>query len=105
MYEPVIPPNCAYHKGHALYLQGRVDEALPLILRCIDIAPNFPPAQITMAAAFAEMGDVDGARERVAAVKALTPRITRQLFNDRYPYRLAQHRERIMSALDAAGLD
>lgn len=103
-FEPVIPPNCAYHKGHALYLQGRVDEALPLIQRCIDIAPVFPPAQITMAAALAETGDIEAARHRVAAVKAIAPRITRQLFNDRYPYRLAEHRERIMSALDAAGL-
>ena len=103
-FEPVIPPNCAYHKGHSLFLLSRLDEALPHIQHCIDVAPLFPPANLTMAANLAELDRLDEARACIDRLLKNSPRATLELFEARYPYRNQKTMARMVAALGRAGL-
>jgi len=103
-FDPFIPPNCAYHLGHALFLLERHEEAEGHVRDCIDVAPGFPPAHVTMTALLSEMGRADEAAEQVKALLAIHPLVTVAKFGERYPYADDGHRKRVLDGLRAAGL-
>lgn len=103
-FDPFIPPNCAYHMGHALFLLGRCAEAEEHVRHCIDIAPGFPPAQLTMTVLLVELGRLDEAKRQVETLLAMHPLVTVSKFDARYPYKDDVARSRILAGLRAAGL-
>jgi len=103
-FDPFIPPNCAYHIGHALFLLERHEDAEEHVRQCIDIAPGFPPAQLTMAALLVEMNRTEEAKQQIEYLLTIHPLITLSKFNARYPYKDDKTRARVMAGLRAAGL-
>jgi TolB-like protein len=103
-FDPFIPPNCAYHMGHALFLLERYEEAEAHVRDCIDMAPGFPPAQLTMAALLSETGREDEAKQQIISLLETHPQITVMKFNNRYSYKDDKTRHRILAGLRAAGL-
>ena len=103
-FDPFIPPNCAYHMGHALFLLERYDDAEDHISDCIDVAPGFPPAQLTMIALLMATGRVDEGKSRAQDLLAVHPLINVSKFNARYPYADDGHRDRVLNGLRSAGI-
>jgi len=103
-YDPVAPPNVLHHIGHGHFLQGDLQNAEEYVRRAIRMAPSFPPARIVMAAIQAEAGRLTQAQEQIADLLAIDPMYNFQRYDERYPYFSSEHRERMASALNLAGL-
>jgi len=103
-YDPFIPPNCAYHLGHALFLLERNEEAEAHVRDCIDMVPGFPPARLTMTALLSETGRIKEAKQQVKLLLATHPLVTVSKFEARYPYKSEHTRRRILAGLRTAGL-
>jgi adenylate cyclase len=59
--------------GSAHFFSGRLDEAVPKLLLAIQDDPNFPEQYRTLAACYAQMGQLDDARDVVRRLRAITP--------------------------------
>ncbi len=102
--DPVAPPNCIFHIGHAQFLLGDLKAAAENIGRVIEIVPGFPIARVVMTATLAELGQLDAAKEQIAALKKIHADYNLATFNERYPYANDDHRARVAAGLTAAGL-
>lgn len=105
VFDPVAPPNVLHHIGHSHFLLGDLGQSVEYIRRAIRIAPSFTPARIMLAAAYVEQGQVDAARDQIADLLTIDPGYSFQRFNARYPYSNADYRERVLKALNTAGLE
>ena len=104
-FDPVAPPNCLHHIGHAHFLVGDLDMAAKYDQRAIRMAPSFPPARIVMAAILVESGQIKAAKEQISDLLAIDPGYSFRRYDERYPYYSKQHRDRMKIALKAAGLE
>ncbi len=82
-YDPVVPPNCAFHLGHSYFLLGRLEEPVAQIQRSIDLAPSFPVSRMIMAAALTELQRDDEAGEHIATLRAQHPQHSLATVNQR----------------------
>ncbi len=103
-FDPVATPNVIHHIGHGYFLMGDLVRAEDHVHRAIRMAPSFPPARIVMTAILAEAGRADEAREQIADLKTIDSDYTFQRYEERYPYFNPRHKDRMMTALLAAGL-
>lgn len=104
LFDPVAPPNCLHHIGHAYFLMGELEKAEEYDRRAIRMAPSFPPARIVMSAILSELGRVDEAKAQIADLLAIDSKYNFQRYDERYPYYNDEHRARMASALKHAGL-
>ena len=103
-HDPLPPPNCLHHIGHAHFLLGNLEKALDYGSRALRMAPSFPAANIVMAAINWEAGNAAEARELVTNMTLSNPRLTFARFYDRYPYARPEHKDRVANAIREAGL-
>ena len=71
-YEPYAPAT----SGLACYMLKRYAEALSRLRECISRAPNMRAARVWLAAAYAQLGELDNARAEAAAVLRIDPSYT-----------------------------
>lgn len=103
-FDPVAPPNCLHHIAHAHFLMGELEKAADYDQRAIRMAPSFPPARIVMAAILVESGRTEEAKEQIADLISIDPGYNFKRYDDRYPYYSNEHRARMRTALQRAGL-
>src|SRR5205823_6141721 len=84
--------------GAAHFLSRRFDEAVPKLLLAIQEDPNRTAPFRYLAACYAHMGRRDDAREVVARLRAITPLV----IGDASYFRIADHRELLLSGLRLA---
>ncbi len=91
-------------EGDARFVAGRPEEALPYYEKFLTVLPNFSYARLYLAACQVELGQLDAARETVAKIRASSPDMTasyvRKLLRARDPALV----ERLLGALETAGL-
>ncbi len=84
--------------GVAHFFSRRFEKALPELLLAVEEAPDFPSPFRVLAACYAHMGRLDEAREIVDRLRAITPVVVTSLSY----YRIAEHRELVLSGLRLA---
>jgi tetratricopeptide (TPR) repeat protein len=103
-FDPLIPPNCAFHLGHSYYLLRRYDDAETMIRSAIDRNPAWPVAHLFMAVVYSEIDRVQEAAVEIETVLKLIPGYTLAVINQMYPYRSAEAKNRFLEGLRKAGL-
>jgi TolB-like protein len=91
-------------EGDARFAAGRPEEAVPFYEQFLTVLPDFSYALLYLAACQVELGQLDAARETVTKIRASSPDMT-----VRYVGKLLRARdpalvERLLGALEAAGL-
>lgn len=99
-----VPPGWEFAKGHAYVLLRRYQDALEHILPVLERVPHFVPAKVQLARAYAEMGEIDQAKEIVGSILEVAPRYSVASSQKMFPYPSGQERARLVDALRAAGL-
>jgi adenylate cyclase len=94
----VRPGNPISGIGSALFLSGRLDEAVPKLRLAIEDDPNFPIPYRSLAACYAHMGRLDDARAVIDGLRKITPQIMFSFSAFRNP----EHRELLVSGLRLA---
>jgi len=103
-YDPVLPPNCQFHLGHSYYLLGKFNEAAEVISGALKMAPEFLPGHIILAAAYAELGQIDLAGREIEIVGDLAPNCTVVEVGRLFPHRPPEVKARLLEALGKAGM-
>ena len=103
-FDPVAPPNALHHIAHGYFLTGDLANAEEFERRAIRMAPSFPPARLVMSAILVAAGRLGEAKEHMADLLAIDSNYSFQRYDERYPYHDPQHREKMASAVKAAGL-
>jgi tetratricopeptide (TPR) repeat protein len=102
-FDPMLPPNVAFHWGEACFQARHYDEALEKLHECLDKAPNFFNARLMLAATLSEMDRPEEAANEL--------RIVRDNFSDEFirthfqrtPYRSEEALARYMNGVREAG--
>lgn len=71
-YDPYAPSTW----GLACYMLKRYAEALPNLRECVSRAPNMRAGRVALAAAYAQLGQLDNARTQAAEVLRIEPFFT-----------------------------
>jgi adenylate cyclase len=71
--DPFYFPIAAGFLGLALYMLKRYSKAIPPLLECVSRAPNLRDGQVWLAAAYAQAGELEKARQHTAAVLRIEP--------------------------------
>lgn len=103
-FDPLIPPNCAFHMGHSYYLLRRYDDAETMIRSAIDRTPAFPVAHLFLAVVYSEIESLQEAAVEIENVLKLIPGYTLAVVNQMFPYRSAEAKNRFLEGLRKAGL-
>jgi adenylate cyclase len=82
--------------GH--FLSGRFDEAAAVLRSSLEQYPHFAQTYRYLAAAYAHSGKISEARDAVEKLKKITPMVIPQTL----PFRLAQHRDLLLTGLRLA---
>jgi adenylate cyclase len=72
-FDPFYRPQTPAWSGMAHYMLKDYDGALRLLRECVSRAPNFRPGHVWLAATYAQMGQMTGARAEAAEVLRLEP--------------------------------
>ena len=72
-FDPLLPPNCAFHWGDSLFLLKRYDEAIEKIIECVDKAPGFAYAYVDLAVIYSELGRYEEAAGALDAARNTLP--------------------------------
>ena len=89
----------SYLIGTTLFFSRRFEEAAPRLRTAIEKTPAFLTSYRFLAACYADMRLIDGARATVAWLRAITPEV---MVNYPLPFRDPQHRELYFSGLRLA---
>lgn len=103
-FDPVAPPNALHHIAHGYFLSGDLEKAEEYERRAIRMAPSFPPARLVMSAIMVAAGRPGEAKEHMADLLAIDSNYSFQRYDERYPYHDPEHRDRMATAVKAAGL-
>jgi Flp pilus assembly protein TadD len=87
--------------GGAHFFARRFDEAVPKLVLAVQEDPSYHQPYRYLAACYAHMGRLDGAREIVARLRTITP----VLIPDASYLRKSEHRELLLSGLRLAAGD
>lgn len=98
------PPSWEFARGHTEILRGTHARAIGHFRAVIDRVDRFLPARVQLARALWEDGQHDAARDMVTAIHDIAPRYGLKQAERMFPYPVAQERQRLLSALKAAGL-
>jgi TolB-like protein/DNA-binding winged helix-turn-helix (wHTH) protein len=92
------------HRGRRLYLKERYREALEAFLAGAAKDPNFVPSHVWLAATYAKHGQQGEAEWAADQIRTLVPGFAIDTWLQRWPYKIAEHREKLVGGLKAAGL-
>jgi TolB-like protein/lipopolysaccharide biosynthesis regulator YciM len=103
---PFDPLTFNRYKGMSLahYCAGRYEDAVRLAEKARMERPGLPWAHRTLAAAHAELGNVDAARQAAEALLRDAPNLTVEVVMESMPFQRAEIRARFAAGLSAAGL-
>lgn len=90
--------------GHARHLLRQFDPSIAAYRQAIAHLPDYVMPRIGLAACYAEMGRLTDAREQAREVLRIWPDFSIERHTGMSRYRLAEHSERRLRALKAAGL-
>ena len=91
-------------EAHAYRLLNRHDDAIGVYEQSIERNPNHIGSRIGITSSFAEIGNFDSARLHAEEIRRISPDFTVSKYAESLTYRDAEHSERSLSALRAAGL-
>ena len=91
-------------EGDARFAAGRPEEAVPYYEQFLTVLPDFSYALLYLAACQVELGEPDAARETVAKIRASSPDMTVSYVGKLLRARDPAPVERLLGALEAAGL-
>lgn len=74
--DPFYPSYALFWLGSAFYMLKRYPEALPRLRECVLRAPNFMAGHKQLAATYAQLGQLQQAREESAKVLRMHPNWT-----------------------------
>ena len=84
---PHHPASYDWIEGHVHFQRGDPAAARPFLEATVEVTPGFLPAYVTLAAAYAELGDFERAESVIAALKAIAPEFSTDRFFDAIPGR------------------
>jgi adenylate cyclase len=102
--DPSPAPGFKLLAGIVLYVSGADQRAIPLIEGALTGLPKAEPAREYLAAAYANLGQPERARQEVALLLSLFPEANVNYYRYLYDYWESADLERHLSALKAAGL-
>jgi len=91
-------------EGDVRFAAGRPEEAVPYYEQFLTVLPDFSYALLYLAACQVELGEPDAARETVAKIRASSPDMTVSYVGKLLRARDPAPVERLLGALEAAGL-
>lgn len=103
-FDPMLPPNVAFHWGEACFQARQYDEALEKLHECLGKAPGFYNARLILVAALSEMGRKDEAAMELQIVRDEIPDEVISAQIQRTPYRSEAAFKRYINGVRAAGL-
>jgi adenylate cyclase len=104
-HDPFYPPQATSQVGVARYMLKEYSLALPLLRECASRAPNFRAGHVFLAAAYAQLGNIEQARAEAAEVLRIEPRYTIQVTQARLtPFKRPEDTEHLFDGLRKAGL-
>jgi adenylate cyclase len=74
--DPLYAPFASSLLGSAHYMLKEYEQALPLLLECVSMSPNWRLGHVFLAATYAQMGKFLEARAAVAELMRLEPNFT-----------------------------
>jgi tetratricopeptide (TPR) repeat protein len=103
-FDPMLPPNIAFHWGDSLFQLRRYDEAIEKLSECVAKAPGFFVAHNFLNAAYSEIGREADARRELEILQELMPGERLRISIDRLPYRSDDVPTRLLEGLRKAGM-
>ncbi|MDP3758978.1 MAG: BTAD domain-containing putative transcriptional regulator [Ramlibacter sp.] len=91
-------------RGYALWLAGRHHDAQAAFTSAITRNPAYLWPHNGMTAVHYELGDLRSARDAVVTACSLNRRISLSFVRDVLPFRVPEHRARLLAACEAAGM-
>lgn len=91
-------------RGKALWMAGELHAAQTALTSAITRNPAYPWPYLALAAIHYELGDTRLARDAAAAACSLNRRVSLSYVRKVLPYRVANHRERLLAACRNAGV-
>ena len=102
---PIRPPTYVYFKlGRAYRMMGQYNEAISEFKKALQGSPNSPGAWIGLASTYSLLGQEEKAREAAAEVLKVNPKFSSERFIMALPFKNQSENERIIKALQKAGL-
>ena len=101
-FDPHATPGTSMNLGLAYYLMGRYEEAINLLHRGVARRPDFAGTHIALAAAYAQAGRLEEARQEATTVLRLYPFF--ELDDYGTVFRRPEDRDAIIAGLRKAGL-
>jgi adenylate cyclase len=74
--DPFYSPPAPATLGLAHYMLKQYSQALPFLRECVSRAPNWRPSRVWLAAAYAQLGNIEQARAEAAEVLRIEPKYT-----------------------------
>lgn len=102
--EAFAPPSWDWARGHSFILMRQYDEALGHILPVLERVPTLVPALVQLARLYVEAGQMEDARRVVQDLGKAAPRYRILNAARMFPYPREEERNRLVTALKAAGL-
>jgi adenylate cyclase len=103
--DPFYPPLTSFWLGAAYYLLSEYAQAIRFLSECVARAPNLRSGHTWLAAAYAQMGQHDGARAEAAEALRIQPDYTIEgIQRQRSYFRLSEDTEHLCAGLRKAGL-
>ena len=99
-----FPPSWEFPQGHTQILLGDRDGAITHFRSVLDRLERFIPARVQLARALWERGDETGASDCVSCIMALAPTFSLAHAGRMFPYPVETERDRLLTALGAAGM-
>jgi tetratricopeptide (TPR) repeat protein len=92
------------HLGRVAYLRGRYRDALDAFSIAAAKDYNYLSTHVWLAATHARLGDLEAAEWSADQVRTLDPEFSVARWMRRRPYRRPEHRDLLLSGMEAAGL-
>ena len=101
-FQPLL--HAFSQRGMAYYMLKRYGEAVPLLRECVLRVPNQQWPHITLASAYAQLGQLEGARTEAAEVLRINPGFTIERYKRLLVYKNPRDVEHRLHGLRKAGL-
>ena len=100
---PLYPSNYPFHKGQALFILGRYDQAIAAFRAGLNQNPSSQRLRVWLAAAYAQKGMIDEAAWEADEILNQDPEFSPHDLETIFPFRKSADLERFNQALQKAG--
>ncbi len=102
--DTVVPPAWEFQVGHSHLLLRQYDKAIARLNRAVEGAPKLAVAHLYLACAYVELDRLDDASDAIQTALEIIPRCAVKDVSRIWPWRIDEHRNRILDGLRKAGL-